>query len=149
MIHYLCDMARIIGIDYGTKRIGIATTDPLQIIASPLETVATPQIFDYLTQYFFTEEVERIIVGEPKKLDDTDGDILPQVRRFVEKLNQLFPNIPVDMQDERYTSREAQRIIINSGIKKMKRRDKTLVDKISASIILEEWMKSAGKWNLY
>jgi putative holliday junction resolvase len=142
-------MARIIGIDYGTKRIGIATTDPLQIIASPLETVATPQIFDYLTQYFFTEEVERIIVGEPKKLDDTDGDILPQVRRFVEKLNQLFPNIPVDMQDERYTSREAQRIIINSGIKKMKRRDKTLVDKISASIILEEWMKSAGKWNLY
>ncbi len=142
-------MARIIGIDYGTKRIGIATTDPLQIIASPLETVATPQIFDYLTQYFFTEEVERIIVGEPKKLDDTDGDILPQVRRFVERLNQLFPNIPVDMQDERYTSREAQRIIINSGIKKMKRRDKTLVDKISASIILEEWMKSSGKWNLY
>ncbi len=149
MIHYLCAMARIIGIDYGTKRIGIATTDPLQIIASPLETVATPQIFDYLTQYFFTEEVERIIVGEPKKLDDTDGDILPQVRRFVERLNQLFPNIPVDMQDERYTSREAQRIIINSGIKKMKRRDKTLVDKISASIILEEWMKSSGKWNLY
>jgi putative holliday junction resolvase len=142
-------MARIIGIDYGTKRIGIATTDPLQIIASPLETVATPQIFDYLTQYFFTEEVERIIVGEPKKLDDTDGDILPDVRRFVEKLNQLFPNIPVDMQDERYTSREAQRIIINSGIKKMKRRDKTLVDKISASIILEEWMKSSGKWSLY
>ena len=114
MIHYLCAMARIIGIDYGTKRIGIATTDPLQIIASPLETVATQQIFDYLTQYFFTEEVERIIVGEPKKLDDTDGDILPEVRRFVEKLNQLFPNIPVDMQDERYTSREAQRIIINS-----------------------------------
>jgi putative holliday junction resolvase len=149
MIHYLCAMARIIGIDYGTKRIGIATTDPLQIIASPLETVATPQIFDYLTQYFFTEEVERIIVGEPKKLDDTDGDILPQVRRFVERLNQLFPNIPVDMQDERYTSREAQRIIINSGIKKMKRRDKALVDKISASIILEEWMKSSGKWNLY
>ena len=149
MIHYLCAMARIIGIDYGTKRIGIATTDPLQIIASPLETVATPQIFDYLTQYFFTEEVERIIVGEPKKLDDTDGDILPQVRRFVERLNQLFPNIPVDMQDERYTSREAQRIIINSGIKKMKRRDKTLVDKISASIILEEWMKSSGKWSLY
>jgi putative holliday junction resolvase len=142
-------MARIIGIDYGTKRIGIATTDPLQIIASPLETVATPQIFDYLTQYFFTEEVERIIVGEPKKLDDTDGDILPDVRRFVEKLNQLFPNIPVDMQDERYTSREAQRIIINSGIKKMKRRDKTLVDKISASIILEGWMKSSGKWSLY
>jgi putative holliday junction resolvase len=140
-------MARIIGIDYGTKRIGIATTDPLQIIASPLETVATPQIYAYLKEYFFTEEVERIIVGEPKKLDDTDAEILPQVRHFVQKLNLLFPNIPVDMQDERYTSREAQRVIINSGIKKMKRRNKALVDKISASIILEEWMKASGKWS--
>ena len=149
MIHYLCAMARIIGIDYGTKRIGIATTDPLQIIASPLETVATTQIFDYLTQYFFTEEVERIIVGEPKKLDDTDGDILPQVRRFVEKLNQLFPNIPVDFQDERFTSADAKRIILASGIPKMKRRDKTLVDKISASIILTEWMEAEGKWSRY
>lgn len=142
-------MARIISIDYGTKRIGIATTDPLQIIASPLETVANAQIFDYLTQYFFTEEVERIIVGEPKKLDDSDAEILPQVRRFVQKLNQLFPNIPVEMQDERYTSKEAQRVILNSGIKKMKRRDKSLVDKISASIILEDYMKSSGKWNHY
>lgn len=142
-------MARIIGIDYGTKRIGIATTDPLQIIASPLETVPTPQIFDYLTQYFFTEEIECIVVGEPKKLDDTEAEILPHVKRFVQKLNQLFPNIPVQMQDERYTSREAQRVIINSGIKKMKRRDKTLVDKISASIILEEYMKASGKWSHY
>lgn len=142
-------MARIIGIDYGTKRIGIATTDPLQIIASPLETVPTSQIFDYLTQYFFTEEIECIVVGEPKKLDDTDAEIFPQVKRFVQKLNQLFPNIPIQMQDERYTSREAQRIIINSGIKKMKRRDKALVDKISASIILEEYMKASGKWSHY
>ena len=139
-------MARIISIDYGTKRIGIATTDPLQIIASPLETVATPKIFEYLQEYFFTEEVEAIIVGEPKRLDDTDADILPQIRVFVKKLNQLYPNIPTHWHDERYTSKEAQRVIINSGIKKMKRRDKSLVDKISASIILEDWMKSTGKW---
>ena len=139
-------MARIIGIDYGTKRIGVATTDPLQIIASPLDTVATPQIYEFLKEYFFTEEVESIIVGEPKKLDDTEADIMPQVRTFVKRLNQLFPNIAVHMQDERYTSQEAKRIILNSGIKKMKRRDKTLVDKISASIILQEWMKASGKW---
>jgi putative holliday junction resolvase len=139
-------MARIIGIDYGTKRIGVATTDPLQIIACPLETVATPQIYEFLTNYFFTEEIESIIVGEPKKLDDTEADIMPQVRTFVKKLKQLFPDISVHMQDERYTSREAQRVLLNSGIKKMKRRDKTLIDKISASIILEEWMKASGKW---
>ncbi len=143
------NMARIIGIDYGTKRVGVATTDPLQIIASPLETVPTPKIYEFLTNYFFTEEVECIIVGEPKKLDDTDADIMPQIRNLVKKLNQLFPNIPVNMQDERYTSRDAQRVIINSGIKKMKRRDKSLVDKISASIIIEEWMKATGKWQQY
>lgn len=139
-------MARVIGIDYGVKRVGVAVTDPLQIIASPLETVPTPHIFDFLKNYFFTEEIECIVVGEPKKLDDSDADIMPQIRQFVKKLNQLFPHIPVMMQDERYTSRDAQRIIINSGIKKMKRRDKSLVDKISASIIIEEWMKAAGKW---
>lgn len=139
-------MARIIGIDYGTKRIGIATTDPLQIIASPLETVPTAQIYNFLENYFFTEEIESIIVGEPKKLDDTDGDIMPHIRGFVKKLNQLFPHISVHLQDERYTSLEAQRVILNSGIRKMKRRDKSLVDKISASIILEEWMKATGKW---
>ena len=79
-------------------------------------------------------------------MDDTEADIMPQVRTFVKRLNQLFPDITVHMQDERYTSREAQRVILNSGIKKMKRRDKTLVDKISASIILQEWMKASGKW---
>ena len=139
-------MARILGIDYGTKRTGIAVTDPLQIIASPLETVATATILDFLKNYLFTEEVERIIVGEPKKHDDTDADILPKIRLFVAEVNKLFPDIPVEWQDEQYTSFQAKRIILQAGIPKMKRRDKSLVDKISASIILKEWMEANGKW---
>ena len=139
-------MPRILSIDYGGKRTGIAVTDPLQIIASPLETVETAKIFDFLSDYFFTEEVERIIVGEPTKLDGSDGDMMPQIRLFIEKINKLYPHIPVDLQDERYTSHDAKKIILASGIKKMKRRDKSLVDKISASIILTEWMEANGKW---
>jgi putative holliday junction resolvase len=139
-------MARILGIDYGEKRIGLAVTDPLQIIASPLDTVLNHQFFDYLKDYFLTEEVELIVIGEPKRLDDTDADIMPKVRAFADKISRLYPTIPIRWQDERFTSREAQRIIIESGIKKMKRRDKTLVDKVSASLILKDWMISTGKW---
>ena len=142
-------MARIIGIDYGTKRTGLATTDPLQIIASPLETVETPKVFAFLTNYFFTEEIECIIVGEPKKLDDSEADIMPKIRLFVAELTRLFPEIPVEFQDERFTSADAKRIILASGIPKMKRRDKGLVDKISASIILKEWMEAQGRWAHY
>jgi putative holliday junction resolvase len=142
-------MARIMGIDYGTKRIGIAVTDPLQIIASPLETVDNQKIIDFLTLYFFTEEVECIIVGEPKKLDNSDAEIMPKIRDFIKNLNKHFPHIPVELQDERFTSADAKRIILESGIKKMKRRDKSLVDKISASIILKEWMEATGKWKQY
>ena len=142
-------MARIIGIDYGTKRTGLATTDPLQIIASPLETVETPKVFDFLANYFFTEEIERVIIGEPKKLDDSEADIMPKIRLFVAELTRLFPEIPVEFQDERFTSADAKRIILASGIPKMKRRDKGLVDKISASIILKEWMEAQGRWAHY
>jgi putative holliday junction resolvase len=142
-------MARIMGIDYGTKRIGIAVTDPLQIIASPLETVDNQKIIDFLTLYFFTEEVECIIVGEPKKLDNSDAEIMPKIRDFIKNLNKHFPHIPVELQDERFTSADAKRIILESGIKKMKRRDKSLVDKISASIILKEWMEATGKWQQF
>ncbi len=139
-------MARILGIDYGTKRTGIAVTDSLQIIASPLETVPTAHVLDYLKTYLFTEEVERIIVGEPKKHDETDAEIMPKIRQFVADINKLFPHIPVDMQDEEYTSLQAKRIILQAGIPKMKRRDKSLVDKISASLIIKEWMEANGKW---
>ncbi len=139
-------MARILGIDYGTKRTGIAVTDTLQIIASPLETVPTTTILDYLKTYLVNEEVERIIVGEPKKHDESDADIMPKIRQFVADINKLFPHIPVEMQDEQYTSFQAKRIILQAGIPKMKRRDKSLVDKISASLILKEWMEAQGKW---
>lgn len=142
-------MARIIGIDYGTKRTGLATTDPLQIIASPLETVETSKVFAFLTAYFFTEEIECIIVGEPKKLDDSEAEIMPKIRLFVAELTRLFPQIPVEFQDERFTSADAKRIILASGIPKMKRRDKGLVDKVSASIILKEWMEAQGRWTHY
>jgi putative Holliday junction resolvase len=139
-------MARIMGFDFGLKRIGIAVTDPLQIIASPLDTVAPDKIENFLKDYLFNEEVECFVIGEPKKLDDTEADIMPQVRAFAKRLNTLFPNIPIVWQDERFTSREARQIIVQSGIKKMKRRDKTLVDKVSASLILKDWMISMGKW---
>ena len=139
-------MARILGIDYGTKRTGIAVTDPLQIIASPLETVATATLLDFLKTYLSTEEVERIVVGEPKKHDGSDAEIMPKIRQLVVDINKLFPDISVDMQDEEYTSFQAKRIILQAGIPKMKRRDKSLVDKISASLILKEWMEANGKW---
>jgi putative Holliday junction resolvase len=139
-------MGRIIGIDWGSKRVGIATTDPFQIIASPLETVETTLVLDFLKKYLSTEHVERFVIGEPRKLDGTDAEILPQIKAFAANLNKLFPEIPVSFQDERFTSSDAQRIIIASGIKKMKRRDKSLVDKISASIILEEYMQASKKW---
>ena len=136
------------GIDFGTKRIGLAVTDPLQIIASPLETVATKQVFEYLKEYLLTEQIEQFVVGEPQKLNGSEAEIMPLIRAFIQNLNKNFPDIPVDLHDERYTSKDAQRIILASGIKKMKRQDKTLVDRISASIILKEWMEKSGRWSI-
>jgi len=138
-------MARVMGIDYGTKRTGIAVTDPLQIIASNLETVPTNNLFPWLKSYFEIEEVEKIIVGEPLHLDGNPAQIAPLVYTFVKKLEKLYPDKEVILQDERFTSKEAFDIILKSGIKKKKRRDKSLVDKISAALILESYMK-ANVW---
>lgn len=140
--HYLCAVARILGIDYGTKRTGIAATDPLQIIASGLETVATEVLIDYLTRYLAEEPVERIVVGLPLYPDGNPAQIAPQVERFVAQLRKLFPEIEVITWDERYTSEEAKRIILQSGARKKQRRDKSLVDKISAALILEDYLKA-------
>lgn len=137
---YLCAVARIISIDYGTKRVGLAVTDPLQIIATGLDTVPTANIFDYLAQYFQTEEVEKIVVGEPFNLDGTPSEVTPHIKGFITKLSKLYPTIPIDRQDERFTSVEARAAILQSGVKKKKRRDKTLVDKISAVIILQNYL---------
>ncbi len=135
-------MARILGIDYGTKRTGIAVTDPLKIIASGLDTVSTEALEGYLTQYLAAEEVECIVVGMPLYPDGNPAQIAPQVEVFVKKLKKLFPDIEVITWDERYTSEEAKRIILQSGAKKKQRRDKSLVDKISAALILEDYLKA-------
>lgn len=135
-------MARILGIDYGTKRTGIAVTDPLKIIASGLETVSTEDVEAYLAQYLAAEEVERIVVGMPLYPDGNPAQIAPQVEVFVKKLKKLFPGTEVITWDERYTSEEAKRIILQSGAKKKQRRDKSLVDRISAALILEDYLKA-------
>jgi putative Holliday junction resolvase len=135
-------VARILGIDYGTKRTGIAVTDPLRIIASGLDTVSTEALEGYLTQYLAAEEVECIVVGMPLYPDGNPAQIAPQVEDFVKKLKKLFPDIEVITWDERYTSEEAKRIILQSGAKKKQRRDKSLVDKISAALILEDYLKA-------
>jgi len=130
------------GIDYGTKRTGIAVTDPLKIISSGLETVPTDQVFDFLSGYLAREEVEKLVVGLPRHPDGNPAQIAPLVERFVEKLKELFPAVPVITWDERYTSGEARQIILKSGARKKRRRDKSLVDKVSAALILEDYLKT-------
>ncbi len=133
-------MARIIGIDYGTKRTGIATTDPLQIIVTALDTVHTSVLLDYLKTYCAKEEVEAFVVGEPLHLDGTPTHIAHLVKGFVRNLEKLFPDKKVVLHDERFTSEDAKKIILESGTKKKKRQDKALVDKVSAVLILQDYL---------
>ena len=111
-------MARILAIDYGLKRTGLAVTDPLQIIANGLTTVDSPSLIKYLKEYFKTEQVEMIIIGEPKNWDDSDTHATPLVKKIVERLKKEFPQIPITMVDERYTSKMASRAMIDMGLKK-------------------------------
>lgn len=138
-------MARILGIDYGLKRTGIATTDPLQIIASSLDTIPTKELFDFLKNYIKTEEVECIVFGEPLHKDGNPTPVTEKIYKFIKNFKNAFPDMRVELQDEGYSSAEAKKIIIQGGAKKKKRRDKALVDKISAALILEEWMQQ-NKW---
>jgi putative Holliday junction resolvase len=134
-------VTRILAIDYGTKRIGLAVTDPLQIIATGLDTVPTNDIFEYLKKYLFAESVSKFVVGFPMHLDGSPAQLAPTIEKFVEKLNKLYPEIEVAYEDERFTSEDAKRIILQSGAKKKKRRDKGLVDKIAAVLILQSYME--------
>lgn len=134
-------MGRILAIDYGVRRTGLAATDPLQIIPGGLATVETLRLIPYLKEYLTREKVERFVVGFPKQTNGRDSDNLPRVRDFVAQLQKTFPEIPVDMWDERYTSILAQHAILESGIGKMARRNKALVDEVSATIILQGWME--------
>jgi len=133
-------MGRILAIDFGLKRTGIAVTDPLKIIASALTTVPTAEALDFLQKYCADEPVECLVVGLALHPDGNPAQIAPQADAFVARLSKLFPEKPVFRQDERYTSNQAKQIIFDSGIKKQKRRDKTLVDKVAAALILEQYM---------
>ena len=134
-------MGRILAIDFGLKRTGIAVTDPLKIIASALTTVPTHEVLDFLQNYCAQEEVEHFVLGLPLHADGNPAQIAPQANAFAERLQKLFPEKKVLRQDERNTSNDAKKIILQSGIKKQKRRDKTLVDKIAAALILEQYME--------
>ena len=135
-------MTRILSIDYGRKRTGVAVTDPLQLIAGGLATVATSELFNYLMQYVQHEEVERIVIGKPMQTNGQPSENLQRVEQFVDRWRKAMPQIPIEYYDERFTSVIAQRVIIDSGLKKKARQNKALVDEIRATIILEDWMAS-------
>lgn len=133
-------MKRIIGIDYGKKRVGVAVSDPLMIFASPLETVPTANIINYLKTYTSKEEVEKFVVGYPVNMDNKPSEAAQYVDGFLKQLKKAFPQIPVILEDERFTSVLAFQSLIDSGVKKMDRRDKAAVDKVSAALILQTFM---------
>jgi putative Holliday junction resolvase len=135
-------LARILSIDYGFKRTGIAVTDPLQIIATGLTTVESRELIPFLKNYFSKELVELIIIGEPKNLDDSDTHATPLVEKCIKALQKNFPAMPIKKVDERYTSKMAKDSMIEMGLKKMQRRNKALVDEIAATILLQEYMRS-------
>ncbi|MFZ0491068.1 MAG: Holliday junction resolvase RuvX [Salegentibacter sp.] len=133
-------MARILALDYGTKRTGIAVTDELKMIASGLTTVSTEELMSYLEKYFEAEEVELVLVGEPKQKDNSASGSEQYIQEFLKKFSEKFPQMPVERVDERFTSKLAFQSMIDSGLKKKKRRDKALIDEISATIILQTYL---------
>ena len=138
-------MGRVLAVDYGLKRTGIAVTDPLRIIATPLETVPTANLFSFLTAYLQKENVDELVVGMPKTLSNDDSEIAPQVRKFVENLRLKFPERPVHLVDERFTSSMARQALIDGGMKKKDRKIKSNVDKISATIILQTFLDAVKR----
>jgi len=134
-------MGRILAIDFGTKRTGLAVTDPLRIIATALETVETVYLIDFLKKYFQKEAVDEVVIGLPKRLDNTDSETAPAVRKFIELFRKTLPDKPIHTIDERFTSSIAQRAMIDGGMKKKDRQVKGNVDKISAVLILQSFME--------
>ncbi|SFU64839.1 putative holliday junction resolvase [Pustulibacterium marinum] len=133
-------MARILAIDYGTKRTGIAITDELQIIASGLTTVNTPELISFLKDYCATENVETIVIGEPKRMNNEASQSEVHIQKFLEKLQIELPHIPTERVDERFTSKMAFQSMIDGGLKKKQRANKALIDEISATIILQTYL---------
>jgi len=134
-------MARILALDYGLKRIGLAVTDDLQIIASGLNTVGTNEIFKFLEQYLQNESVELFLVGEPKQMNYTPSEVEKHIAPFIKKLKLKFPKIPVLRTDERFTSKMAFQAMIDGGLRKKQRQNKALIDQISATIILQTYLE--------
>jgi putative Holliday junction resolvase len=135
-------LARILAIDYGRKRTGIAVSDPLQIIANSLATVGTHELFDFLDTYFAREQVSTIVVGYPKQMNNLPSEAVNYIDPFIRRLKKLWPDKELVLMDERFTSKLAMQAMIDGGVKKSKRRDKALIDAISATIILQSYMDS-------
>jgi putative holliday junction resolvase len=134
-------LPRILAIDYGLKRTGLAVTDPLQIIATGLTTVESKGLIPFLKDYFSKEQVELIIIGEPKNMDDSDTHATPLVEKCIKDLRKNFPEIPITKVDERFTSKMAKDSMLEMGLKKKERRNKALVDEIAATILLQEYLQ--------
>ncbi len=135
------DLGRIVALDYGTKRTGVAVTDPGQMIASPLETVLTHELMHFLQSYFEKEGVDLLVVGYPRQMDHTDSESLKQIRYFVQAFKKRFGEIPVEWMDERFTSKMAMDALVAGGMKKSDRREKGNIDKVSAAIILQTYLE--------
>lgn len=135
-------MARILAIDYGTKRVGVAVTDPLGMIAGALATVDTPRIFDFLNEYLRVNDCNRLVIGYPLTLRNEPAEVTREIERFIERFASLYPYIEVIKYDERFTSKLAFDTILASGIGRRKRRDKAVIDRISATIILQNYLES-------
>lgn len=135
-------MGRILAIDYGQKRVGLAVTDPLKITANALDTVPSHEIFDYLKRYIPKEDIEKIVVGLPKQMSGELSSSMQYIEPFVKGLKRNFPDIEIEYADERFTSTMAQKVIIEAGIKRKERQNKALVDKVAALIILQTYLES-------
>lgn len=133
---------RILSVDYGRKRTGLAVTDPLQLIAGGLATVATSELFDYLKNYIAKEPVERIVIGEPRQPNGAPSENMSRVEQFVNRWRKAVPDVPIEYYDERFTSLLAHQAMLQGGLRKKTRQDKALVDEISATIILQDYMES-------
>lgn len=144
---YLCKkkLGRILALDYGRKRTGIAVTDPLQIIATGLETVPSFEIFTFLENYFKKEKVDTIVVGYPVQMNNKPSEAVAYIDPFLKELGKRFPSFKIVLADERFTSKMASRVLVDAGAKKKQRQDKAMIDKISAVIILQSFMDSKNK----
>lgn len=138
-------MSKIIAIDYGSKRVGVAITDSLKMIAFGLSTILTEEVFIFLDELIKKESISEIVVGLPKNLDNSQNEITDAVSAFINKLNQKYPDILINSIDERFTSKMAKKTILDSGVNKKRRRNKSLVDKVSATIILQSYLQKLDR----